>query len=187
MTTTRAPSSKSSILCLCMKTIRAKQVKVHIAYFVLHYQNGIIAKKLNLTQTTILLWTFCCSSRHSFFNSLFTAAGSGSNQNLKYEKFTSSFGSLRRKIALKSVLHADRNYFSSFKRSSHRHARGEKKEKILGFFYLITYVSRFAQKNSHECRNTACCASYRTTRDSWQDPIFFCNNNNIELYLHDYN
>ena len=51
-----------------MKIIRAKQVKVHIAYVVLHDQYGIIAKKLNLTQTTILMWTFCCSSRRSFFN-----------------------------------------------------------------------------------------------------------------------
>ena len=57
------------------------------------------------------MWTFCCSSRHSFFNCLFTAAGSCSNQNLKYEKFTSSFGSLSRKIASKSVLHVDRNFF----------------------------------------------------------------------------
>lgn len=65
------------------------------------------------------MWTFCCSSRHSFFNCLFTAAGSCSNQNLKYEKFTSSFGSLRRKIASKSVLHVDRNYCCCFFISSH--------------------------------------------------------------------
>ena len=34
LTTTRARSSKSFGLCLCMKTIRAKQAKVHFAYFV---------------------------------------------------------------------------------------------------------------------------------------------------------
>ena len=34
MTTTRARTSKSFILCLNMKTIRAKQAKVHSAYFV---------------------------------------------------------------------------------------------------------------------------------------------------------
>ena len=53
---TLSPYSESSILCLCMKTIRAKQVKLHIiANFALHDQYGIIAKKLNLTQTTILM------------------------------------------------------------------------------------------------------------------------------------
>ena len=34
LTTTRARSSKSFILCIYMKTIRAKQAKVHFAYFV---------------------------------------------------------------------------------------------------------------------------------------------------------
>ena len=50
LTTTRARSSKLFTLCLYMKTIRAKQVKVHSAYF---DQNGIIAK--DLTQSSILL------------------------------------------------------------------------------------------------------------------------------------
>ena len=34
LTTARARSSKSFILCLYMKAIRAKQAKVHSAYFV---------------------------------------------------------------------------------------------------------------------------------------------------------
>ena len=46
MTTTRVRSSKSFILCLYMKTIRAKQAKVHFAYFVQRDQRGIIAKHL---------------------------------------------------------------------------------------------------------------------------------------------
>ena len=33
LATTRARSSKSLILCLCMKTIRAKQAKLHFVYF----------------------------------------------------------------------------------------------------------------------------------------------------------
>ena len=43
LTTTRARSSKSFIPCLCMKTIRAKQERVHFAYFVPRDQHGIIA------------------------------------------------------------------------------------------------------------------------------------------------
>ena len=39
-------SSKCLILCLCMKTIRAKQAKVHSSYFVQRDQHGIIAKHL---------------------------------------------------------------------------------------------------------------------------------------------
>ena len=42
LTKTRARSSKSFILCLYMKTIRAKQAKVHVACFVHHDQHGII-------------------------------------------------------------------------------------------------------------------------------------------------
>ena len=41
--TTQHCSSKSFILCLYMKTISAKKVKVHFAYFVHH---GIMAKNL---------------------------------------------------------------------------------------------------------------------------------------------
>ena len=46
LTTTRARSGKSFILCLYMITIRAKQARVHSAYFVQRDQNGIIAKDL---------------------------------------------------------------------------------------------------------------------------------------------
>ena len=48
----------------------------------------------------------------------------------------------RKETSAKVIAWVD--YFSSFYRSSHRHARGEKKEKM--FFHLITHVSRFAQK-----------------------------------------
>jgi len=44
--TTRARSSKSLILCLCMKTIGAKQAKMHLACFAERHQLGIIAKQL---------------------------------------------------------------------------------------------------------------------------------------------
>ena len=53
LTTTLALGSKSFILCLCMKTIRAKQAKVHVAFFVQRDQLGIIAK--HLTQSKVLL------------------------------------------------------------------------------------------------------------------------------------
>ena len=43
---TRARSIKSFSLCLYMKTIRAKQVKEHSAYFVQRDQHGIIAEDL---------------------------------------------------------------------------------------------------------------------------------------------
>ena len=39
-------ASKSFSLCLYMKTNRAKQAKVHFAYFVQRDQQGIIAKDL---------------------------------------------------------------------------------------------------------------------------------------------
>ena len=42
----RALRTKSFILCLYMKTLRAKQTKMHFAYFVQRDQLGIIAKKL---------------------------------------------------------------------------------------------------------------------------------------------
>ena len=47
LTTTRALSSRSFILCLYMNTIRAKQAKVHFAYFVQGDQHGIITKELS--------------------------------------------------------------------------------------------------------------------------------------------
>ena len=46
LTTTLAGSSKSSILSLCVKTIRAEKTKVQFAYFVQRDQLGIIAKHL---------------------------------------------------------------------------------------------------------------------------------------------
>ena len=49
----------------------------------------------------------------------FTAASSRCRQNLKYENFPSSFGRLRQKIAPKSVLHVQHDYFSSFNQSNH--------------------------------------------------------------------
>ena len=46
LTTTRACNIKSLILCLCMKTYRAKKVKVHFAYFAQRDQLGIVTKLL---------------------------------------------------------------------------------------------------------------------------------------------
>ena len=46
LTTMRVRSRKSFILCLCMKAIRAKQAKVHFAYFIQRDQLRIIAKYL---------------------------------------------------------------------------------------------------------------------------------------------
>ena len=40
LTTTRARSSKSFILCLYVKTIRGKRAKVHFTYFVQRDQNS---------------------------------------------------------------------------------------------------------------------------------------------------
>ena len=45
---------------------------------------------------------------------LLSAASSRCRQNLKDENFTSSFGRLRQKIALKTVPHVQHDYFSSF-------------------------------------------------------------------------
>ena len=45
-------------------------------------------------------------------NERFTTAGSRCRQNLKYENFTSSFGTLRQQIAPKSVLHVQHDYLS---------------------------------------------------------------------------
>ena len=47
-------------------------------------------------------------------NERFTAAGSRCRNYLKYENLTTSFGRLRQKIALKSVLHVQHDYFPSF-------------------------------------------------------------------------
>jgi len=47
----------------------------------------------------------------------FSAVGSRSPQNLKYENFTPLFGGLRQQIAPKSVPHVQHDYFSSFNQS----------------------------------------------------------------------
>ena len=52
-------------------------------------------------------------------NERFTAASSRCRQNLKYEHFMSSFGSLRQKIAPKSVPHVQHDHFSSFNQWNH--------------------------------------------------------------------
>ena len=46
LTTTQTRSSKSFILFLCVKAIRAEQAKVHLIYFVRRDQHGIIPKQL---------------------------------------------------------------------------------------------------------------------------------------------
>ena len=46
LTTKRAHSSKSFVLCLYLKTVRAKQAKVNFVYFEQRDQHGIIAKHL---------------------------------------------------------------------------------------------------------------------------------------------
>ena len=51
--TTEARSCKSFVLCLYMKTTRAKKANVHSAYCVQRDQHGIIAR--DLTQSSILM------------------------------------------------------------------------------------------------------------------------------------
>ena len=53
-TTAPACSRKSFFLCLYMKTIGAKQAKLHFAYFVQLDQHGLIT-------SSILMWRFRCS------------------------------------------------------------------------------------------------------------------------------
>ena len=66
---------------------------------------------------------FCLLGTNGFHvkaeNEKFTAAGLRCRQNLEYENFTSSFGGLREKIELKSVLHMQHDYFSSLNQSNH--------------------------------------------------------------------
>ena len=52
-------------------------------------------------------------------NERFTATSSRCRQNLKYENFTSSFGSLRQNIAPESVPHVQHDHFSSFNQWNH--------------------------------------------------------------------
>ena len=57
LTTKRAHSSKSFVLCrLYLKTVCAKQAKVNFVYFEQRDQHGIIAKTLNLTQSSSLVY-----------------------------------------------------------------------------------------------------------------------------------
>jgi len=52
-------------------------------------------------------------------NERFSAAGSRCRQKLKYENFTLSFGRPHQKIAPKSALHVQHDYFFSFNQSNH--------------------------------------------------------------------
>lgn len=54
LTTTRPRSCKSFILCLCMKTFRAKKAEVPLANFLQRHQLEIISKQ-NLTQSSIFM------------------------------------------------------------------------------------------------------------------------------------
>ena len=54
LTLRRAPSRKSCNLCLNTKTIRAKQAKVRVAYFVHCDEHGMIAK--HLTERKVLFY-----------------------------------------------------------------------------------------------------------------------------------
>ena len=59
---------------------------------------------------------FACLARMGFLkeeNKSFTAVRSRCRQNLKYENLRPSFGRLRQKIATKSVLHRQHDYFST--------------------------------------------------------------------------
>ena len=55
-----------------MKTILAKQAKVHSAYRVQRHQHGIIARSDLPWRSVQLIWHFPCSCRRSFLNSLTT-------------------------------------------------------------------------------------------------------------------
>ena len=56
-----------------METVRAKQAKLNFAYFVQRNQSLSNCNTLNLTQSSILMWPFRCTSRRSFLNSLVAA------------------------------------------------------------------------------------------------------------------
>ena len=83
LTTTRARRGKSLILLLYMKTTRAKQAKVHSAYF---DQHGIIT-----LQSSILMWRFRYSSRRSFLNSLIENEGKKSAKTVLDSQFKMTF------------------------------------------------------------------------------------------------
>ena len=69
LTTTWAWSSKFFIICLCIKTSRAKQAKTVLCLFCTTWNNP---KTLILMQSSILKRCFCCRSCCSFFNYLFS-------------------------------------------------------------------------------------------------------------------
>lgn len=73
LTTTRARSSESFVLCLHMKTIGARHERFSCEgkqAFCKTRPTWNNRKILNLRQSFISLWRIRCSSRHSFFNSL---------------------------------------------------------------------------------------------------------------------
>ena len=63
-------SSKSFILYLYMKTIRTKRAEICATWPTWNNR-----KRLNLTQSSILMWRFRCSCRRSFLNSLLSLLG----------------------------------------------------------------------------------------------------------------
>ena len=74
---------KSLILCLYMKTVFAKQVKINFTYVIGRDgdQHEIIAKHLNQSSIPIKLWWFSCSSCCSSLNSQKNEAGQHNNNN----------------------------------------------------------------------------------------------------------
>ena len=64
--TTQTRSSKSFILCPCVKIICAEQAKVHFIYFALRDQHAVIIPK-QLPHANVFV---ALSSRRSFLNSL---------------------------------------------------------------------------------------------------------------------
>ena len=53
-----------------MKTTRAKQARLQVAYFVQRDQFGIIAKHSPKPKASLWMWRFRCSSRRNFLNTL---------------------------------------------------------------------------------------------------------------------
>ena len=172
-----------------MTTIRSKQVKVHIiAYFALHDQYGVIAKKLSLMQTTILCELFVAAAVVASLTACLL---------------------LRTRVLIRtSNMKNSRRHLAAYVRKLHQKAcctgraaqlffliqpiksstrEGGKKEKYIYIFFISSHVSRFAQKTPMNVALPSVVQAHRTTGNSWQDLIFFCNNNNIQLYLHDYN
>ena len=73
----------------------------------------------NRRRTLFLVWNKWFSCKKQTEKKRFTATGSHCYQNLMYDNFTLSFGRLCPKIALRSVLHVQHDYFSLFNQSSH--------------------------------------------------------------------